>query len=158
MTTNSTQSDTTDSAEEEITAAEADISLEKVAGLPENAEVPSLKQDQVVILKTDAADIPEEKLFTPVPLIARITTGVPNVVELARRQRETIGQTASEGSSLKTLPPEARVDKFTNGGSLKMAFTQNIEFPDGTEDLIKEQNRSNKRRLAEGRPEEPLII
>ena len=85
MTTNSTQSDTTDSAEEEITAAEADISLEKVAGLPENAEVPSLKQDQVVILKTDAADIPEEKLFTPVPLIARITTGVPNVVELARR-------------------------------------------------------------------------
>ena len=57
----------------------------KVAGLPENVELPPLKVDQVVVLKTEPADIPEEKLFTPVPLIARITTGVPNVKELAVR-------------------------------------------------------------------------
>ena len=55
-------------------------------------------------------------------------------------------------------PPECRVSKFTNAGSLKMGFTSTVKVPDGTSDKIKEQNLRNRRLLADGLPTEPNMI
>ena len=50
--------------------------LGKVAGLPPNIVIPPMNNEQVAISKTPAADIPPTKLFVPVPLAARMTSGV----------------------------------------------------------------------------------
>ena len=79
-----------------------------------------------------------------------------NVKSLVLRQREKTKEEAGKASG--PLPPETRVSKFTNAGSLKMAFTESIKVPEGTSDLIKKQTVENRRRLAEGEaPEQSLI-
>ena len=45
-------------------------------------DVPPLNDEQVEILSTPVDEIPESKTFVPVPLVARLTTGVPNVKKL----------------------------------------------------------------------------
>ena len=47
----------------------------KVAGLPD-IEMPPLKEEQIEIVKMKVDDVPVEKLFTPVPLVARLSGGV----------------------------------------------------------------------------------
>ena len=44
--------------------------------------MPDLDDEQVAIVTTPVKEIPVEKLFTPVPLVARMTQGVLNVKEL----------------------------------------------------------------------------
>ena len=75
-------------------------------------------------------------MFVPVPLVARLTTGVTNVKKLALRQRELVTQQAAESSSGGSRPPEPRIDKFSNSGSMKMRFTSSVNIPDGTFDKI----------------------
>ena len=53
-------------------------------------EVPPLNDEQADIITTPVDKIPETKMFVPVPLAARLTTGVPNVKKLVLRQRELI--------------------------------------------------------------------
>jgi len=93
-------------------------------------EVPELEEEQIELILTPVQNIPEEKIFTPVPLVARLTSGVSNVKEIAKRQRENVtkGANSAKGSA---IPPEARVKKFTNSGSLKMIFTSPLKIPDG---------------------------
>ena len=57
-----------------------------IPGAP-HLKVPPLKEEQKELLTTPVEDIPEEKLFAPIPLVARLTTGVPNVKDLVLRQR-----------------------------------------------------------------------
>ena len=82
-------------------------------------------------------EIPPQKLFVPIPLVARMTQGVPNVKKLILKQRELVTQRAAEStSSSPTRPPEVRVSKFTNSGSMKMRFTSQINVPEGTTEKI----------------------
>ena len=77
-------------------------------------------------------------MFVPVPLVARLTTGVSNVKKLVQRQRELVSQQAAESAGGDARPPETRVDKFSNSGSMKMRFTAPIKVPEGTQDKIHE--------------------
>ena len=117
-----------------------------------------MDDEQVSIVTTPVREIPIEKLFTPVPLVARMTQGVTNVKELILKQREEVTKRASVTSSAATRPPECRVSKFSNAGSLKMGFTSSVNVPDGTTDKIREQNLRNRRLLADGLPTEPNMI
>ena len=87
-----------------------------------------------------------------------MTTGVPNVKELVLRQREETKKLAKSPPKGQARPPEARVAKFSNSGSLKMGFTSGVKVPDGTSEKIKEENAESRRRLAEGKaPIQSLI-
>ena len=91
-------------------------------------------------------------------MVARLTTGVPNVKELVLRQREETKKLAKSPPKGQARPPEARVAKFSNSGSLKMGFTSGVKVPDGTSEKIKEENAESRRRLAEGKaPIQSLI-
>ena len=82
-------------------------------------------------------EIPPTLLFTPIPLAARMTQGVPNIRKLILKQRQEVTKraaNASKGSAVR--PPECRVNKFTNAGALKMAFTSDVKIPDGTSEKI----------------------
>ena len=59
-----------------------------VAGMPADYKVPPITKKQADLVKTPVDDIPAEALFTPIPLAARLTTGVPNVKALVLKQRE----------------------------------------------------------------------
>ena len=97
-------------------------------------------------------------MFVPVPLVARLTTGVPNVKKLVLRQRELVKEQAAQTSSGGSRPPETRVDKFSNSGSMKMRFTAPVNIPSGTQEKIDETNKVNRRRLADGQaPLDSLI-
>ena len=100
--------------------------------------VPPLTEEQEEIVNTPVEEIPEALVFVPVPLAARLTTGVPDVKKLARRQRELITQEAAEAPSSATRPPETRIDKFSNSGSMKMRFTAPVSVPDGTQEKVNE--------------------
>ena len=91
-------------------------------------------------------------MFVPVPLVARLTTGVPNVKKLVLRQRELVKEQAAKTSSSGPRAPETRIDKFSNSGSMKMRFTVPVNVPSGTQEKIHETNKENRRRLADGEP------
>ena len=82
-------------------------------------------------------EIPPTLLFTPIPLAARMTQGVPNIRKLILKQRKEVTKRAASSSAGKSVrPPECRVSKFTNSGNVKMTFTADIKIPDGTFDKI----------------------
>ena len=62
-----------------------------------------MTNEQVELSKTSAADIPDEKLFTPVPLAVRLASGVQNTKDLILRMRENVSKQALE-ASLGTRP------------------------------------------------------
>jgi len=74
-------------------------------------------------------------LFTPVPLIARLTTGVDNVKALILRQRELVTSLAANSEGPR--PPEVRIRKFDSSGGLSLRFTSEINFPPDTETKMK---------------------
>ena len=121
-------------------------------------DVPPLDVEQAEIVSTPVEEIPEAKVFVPVPLVARLTTGVPNVKKLVLRQRELVKKQAAESTSSDSRPPETRIDKFSNSGSMKMRFTAPVKVPDGTQDKIQEQTKENRRRLADGQPPVDSLI
>ena len=53
-------------------------------------DVPPLDDEQAELVTTPVEEIPETKIFVPVPLVARLTTGVPNVKKLVLKQRELV--------------------------------------------------------------------
>ena len=57
-----------------------------------------MTNEQVELSKTSAADIPDEKIFTPVPLAARLSSGVENTKNLILRMRENVSKQALEAS------------------------------------------------------------
>jgi len=67
-----------------------------VDGLPPNIVLPTMNNEQVELSKTSAADIPDDKLFTPVPLAARLTSGVQNTKDLILRMRDNVSREAFE--------------------------------------------------------------
>lgn len=75
-------------------------------------------------------------LFTPVPLVARLTSGIDNVKALILRQREQVTSLAAQSQGLR--PPEVRIRKFDSSGGLSLRFTSEISFPAGTETKIKD--------------------
>ena len=87
-----------------------------------------------------------------------MTAGVSNVKEFVLAQRKLVTQQAASGGSGSARPPEIRVSKFSNSGSLKMGFTADVKVPDGTDDLIKEQTEKNRRLLADGLPPDQSLI
>ena len=87
-----------------------------------------------------------------------MTAGVTNVKKLILAQRELVTEQAAKSTSGGARPPEVRVSKFSNSGSLKMGFTSDVKVPDGTGDLIKEQTENNRRRLADGLPPDQSLI
>lgn len=121
----------------------------KVLGMPE-LEVPPISEEQAELIITPVADIPATKVFVSVPLVARLTAGVPNVKELVLRQRELVKEQAAQSGSGPERPLETRVSDFTNSGSLKMSFSSPVKVPDGTSEQIQNQNVENRRRLAAG--------
>lgn len=60
---------------EKIEALQEDL-LVNVVGLSPDIVVPPMTNEQVQLAKLPAAEIPITKLFTPVPLEARMTSGV----------------------------------------------------------------------------------
>ena len=105
-------------------------------------------------MTTPAAEIKVEKLFTPVPLVARITTGVSNIKELIQRQREAITEQAAapvSSDSGGVRPPEARVGSFKNNGSVSLGFSSKIKFPADLGERIKAESEDARRRLADGK-------
>ena len=87
-----------------------------MAGLPSDVVIPPMNNEQVEISKTPAAEIPPTKLFVPVPLAARMTSGIQNVKEVILRQREFVTQQAASPPPGKPRPTEARVKKMSNSG------------------------------------------
>ena len=83
-----------DASENNQTASEIDgetkKSSKKVDQIPKKVkisgglvlDVPPLDDEQAEIVSTPVEEIPEAKIFIPVPLVARLTTGVPNVKKL----------------------------------------------------------------------------
>ena len=63
--------------EEQIVVIEKKV---EIGGL--NLVVPPVTKKQAALIETPVEEIPEDLLFTPVPLAARLTTGVKNVKEL----------------------------------------------------------------------------
>ena len=125
--------------------------------------MPPLKEEQIEIVKMKVDDVPVDKLFTPVPLVARLSGGVQDVKAFALRQREEVSKQASgnEKSSAATpatMPHEARIKEFSNSGSVKMGFSKTLKVPEGTTDRVKEQTESNRRRMAAGDPPEESLI
>ena len=89
-------------------------------------EVPPLDEEQKKIISTPVKEIPVDQLFTPVPLVARLTQGVPTAKELVLRQREETKKLAKSPPKGQPRPPEARVSTFSNSGALKMGFSSAI--------------------------------
>ena len=59
--------------------------------------IPELDDAQVALLDIKIDEVPLEKLFTPVPMVARlIEGGIADLKELARRQRKEITNQAKE--------------------------------------------------------------
>ena len=58
--------------------------------------IPPVSEKQEEILNTPVEEIEPTKLFTPVPLIARLTSGVDNVKALILRQREQVTNLAAQ--------------------------------------------------------------
>ena len=58
--------------------------LKNVPGLPPGIVIPPMTNEQVQLSKLPAAEIPKEKLFDPIPLAARVTSGVQNAKEMIR--------------------------------------------------------------------------
>ena len=53
-----------------------------------------MTEDQVELVSTPVDEIPEENLFDPAPLVARLTAGVESVKALADRQSEYMAEKA----------------------------------------------------------------
>ena len=105
-------------------------------GIP-NVVIPPVSKKQLALLETPVDDIPPEEVFTPIPLVARLTTGVKNVKQLVLKQREIITSMATDTSRQSgPRPPETRIKGFDNAGGIKMGFTSKIGFPQGIKDRI----------------------
>ena len=61
--------------------------LDSVPGIPKSITIPPLMKKQVAILETPVVSLPPKVIFTPVPLVARLTTGVEEVKSLVSRQK-----------------------------------------------------------------------
>ena len=85
-------------------------------------------------------EIPEEYLFTPLPLLARLdATNVTYVQDLVDRQRQSITKQAKVELATKVPPkPEMRLAKIDNSGSILFKFSKSMDFPAETEDRLKE--------------------
>ncbi len=59
----------------EIESIQDELSV-SVVGLPPSTVVPPMTNEQATLSQTPAAEIPPAKLFTPVPLEARMSLGV----------------------------------------------------------------------------------
>ena len=66
--------------------------LKLVGGLPPGIVLPPMSNQQVELSKTSAADVPVDKLFTAIPLAARLTSGVSNMKDVILRQREIVSE------------------------------------------------------------------
>ena len=88
-------------------------------------------------------EIPEEYLFTPVPLLARLdATNVTYVQDLVNRQRQAITKQAKvELATNVPPPPEMRL------GSILFKFATPMDIPAGTKDRINKMLDQKKRRL-----------
>ncbi len=89
--------------------------LDAVPGIPKGITIPPLRTNQVAILATPIDALPEKLLFTPVPLVARLTSGVDGVKSLIARQKDLVKETAASESG-DSRPPEARVKRIDNSG------------------------------------------
>ena len=54
-------------------------------GLPPGVKMPPITKKQKALIEIPADELPETQIFEPVPLVARLTTGVENVRELSKR-------------------------------------------------------------------------
>ena len=75
--------------------------------------------------------MPEENLFDPAPLVARLTTGIANVRSLADRQSKFMAELAVDKPQ-----PEARIKKISTSGQVTLLFTSDLNIPEGTLELI----------------------
>ena len=165
----------TDSIAEEDTIEEADQDVVEVEAVEEVAEsspaaqavkqktaslglgdvvIPPLDETQKELVDTPVDKIPEEMLFVPVPLAARLAaSNVTSVTELANRQRELIKTQATKLTTDKPPPPEIRFRLIDSAGAIVFKFTTSLDIPAGTEDRIKEQ-LGQKSRLLESDSED----
>ena len=92
-----------------------------------------MTEDQVELVSTPVDEIPEENLFDPAPLVARLTAGVESVKALADRQSEYMAEQAVDKPE-----PEARIQKISSSGRVKVQFTSELDIPEGTLEKIKQ--------------------
>ena len=104
----------------------------------------------------DVDDIPEELIFTPIPLEARLSKGTKSVVNLAQRQREVILEETISASSNYERPPEARLAEISPSGSLKLRFTKKINFSEDLKEKI--SNSKEQRRQLQQIVDEDIFI
>ena len=83
----------------------------------------------MAILAIPVDNLPEKLLFTPVPLVARLTSGVDGVKSLIARQKDIVKETAASNSG-DERPPEARVKKIDNSGKISFGFTVQLDVPE----------------------------
>jgi len=106
--------------------------------------VPPVTKSEQQLLETPVAEVPPYKLFTPVPLAARLTTGVDSIKELVRAQRAALAnnltskkKSSSTEKEAPPRPPEARISKFDSKGGLAIGFSSKLVIPDGAEQALK---------------------
>ena len=100
--------------------------LSDVQGLPAGVTIPPLKPEQVELVSTPVAELTKDQLFTPVPLVARLTAGLDSLKQFVLRQREIVSEVSASASSTSARPPEARVNKLSNSGYLTIGFTTRL--------------------------------
>ena len=92
----------------------------QIAALGIEIDLTVLDTEQAEALTADIEEMEPEQVFIPIPLVARVTTGVSTVKALVQKQRELISEqakvAAETGDSVR--PPEARVSDFTNAGGV----------------------------------------
>jgi hypothetical protein len=112
-----------------------------VPGLPKGLTIPPLKNFQVELLSTPVDKLPPAAMFTSVPLVARLTSGVDEVKALILRQRELVTEEAA--SSNGERKPEARVKKVDNKGNISLGFTVRLDVPEVTYDTDSDEKSKN---------------
>ena len=114
--------------EEESPDPDLDLALDElieeqdpqIAALGIEIDLTELDTEQAEALTADIEEMEPEQVFIPIPLVARVTTGVSTVKALVQKQRELISEQAKVAaeSSDSVRPPEARVSDFTNAGGV----------------------------------------
>lgn len=87
-------------------------------------------------------------MFTPVPLVARLTSGVDEVKALILRQRELVTQEAASSGGA-TRKPEARVKTVDNKGNISLGFTVSLDVEEVVYDDVDEKDKTPERRMLE---------
>ena len=101
-------------------------------------------------METPIEQLDEVALFTSVPLLARLQTGVESVLEYISKQREFFTEKAAEQASIKgvsEMPPEIRINSVSNAGVVDIMFSESMNFDADTKTEVNVRKLSSQNPL-----------